>query len=69
LTERPHDKKELKTIMGFIVVTMLGFYGLAACTIGSMVTSGFNAGLAVLAAVFEVVAGVVICNARYKALS
>lgn len=39
---------------------MLAFYGLAVYTIGGMVTNGISAGLAVAAAILEIIVGVII---------
>ncbi len=47
-------------MMWLAALTMLLFQGLAVCTIGVMVTSGMGFGPGMLAAVSEVILGVVI---------
>ena len=52
--------------MWVIALTMLLFYGLAVCTIGGMVTSGINAGLAMAIAVLEVTTGIILVRAMHR---
>ena len=52
--------------MWIIALTMLLFYGLAVCTIGGMVTSGINAGLAMAIAVLEVTTGIILVRAMHR---
>ena len=49
-----------------IAFTMLLFQGLAVCTIGAMVTSGINTGLAMATAVFELILGVIIVKEMHR---
>ena len=53
-------------MMWLVALTMLLFEGLAVCTIGAMATSGTGAGLAMAAAVFELIVGVIIVRAMYR---
>ena len=52
--------------MWVIALTMLLFYGLAVCTIGGMVTSGMDVGLAMAIAVLEVTAGMILIRAMHR---
>lgn len=47
-------------------LTMLLFQGLAVCTIGIMMESGFGFGPAMLTAVAEVILGVIIVRAMHR---
>ena len=47
----------MKILTAFV---MLAFYGLAVCTVGGMLTSGFTADFAVMSAVAQTTIGIVI---------
>ena len=46
--------------------TMLAFYGLAVCTIGGTLTSGFTSGFAITTAILEVTVGMIIARAMLR---
>ena len=45
---------------------MLAFYGLAVCTIGGILTSGFTVDLAITTAILEVTVGIIIARAMCR---
>ena len=52
--------------MWLVALMVLMFEGLAICTIGGLVTSGINTGLAMAAAVLELMIGAPIIKAMYR---
>ena len=53
-------------MMWLVAFTMLAFYGLAVCTIGITLTSGFTFGFAFTAAILEVTIGMIIARAMVR---
>ncbi len=53
-------------MMWLAALLMLLFYGLAVCTIGGMLASGISAGFTMTAAVFEIIAGIIIARMIYR---
>ena len=53
-------------MMWLVALTLLLFEGLAVCTIGGMMASGYSAGLAITTAVMELTVGVIIVRIMYR---